>query len=79
MVMLVNSDSKVEDRIVESGRTIGDKVMVNDGLKGGEVLITAGLQKVRPGAVVNAVENSNGLIGLVSGKAQQAASVADME
>ncbi len=79
VVMLVNSESKVEDRIVESGRTIGEKIMVDDGLNGGEVIITAGLQKVRPGAVVKAVENNEPLIGQVSGNAPQAVSVADVE
>ena len=79
VVMLVNSESKVESRIVKSGRTIGEKIMVNDGLNGGEVIITAGLQKVRPGAAVKAVENNEPLIGQVSGKTSQAASVADVE
>ncbi len=56
VVMLVNSESMVEVRIIESGRNIGDKVLVNDGLKGGERLITTGLQKIKQGITVKAVE-----------------------
>ncbi len=52
MVMLVGPESKVEARVVETGRNIGDKVVVQEGLVAGEQLIVAGLQKIRPGAVV---------------------------
>ena len=79
VVMLVNSDSKVESRIIESGRNIGENVMVNDGLKGGETLITAGLQKVRQGAAVTPVAHQEPLVGQLSGKSQQAAPVAHVE
>ena len=79
LVMLVNSDSKVDSRIIESGANIGDKVLVNKDLKVGEVLITAGLQKIRPGAVVNAVEQHNPLIGQVASKNPKATLVGHME
>lgn len=59
LVMLVDSSQKVESRLIESGRNIGDKVLVNAGLSGGEKLITAGLQKIRPGAQVNATAVEN--------------------
>lgn len=79
VLLLVNSESKVENRIIESGRNIGEKVMVNDGLKGGEMVITAGLQKVRQGSAVHAVEHHTPLVGKVTGKTQQAASVVHVE
>ena len=79
VLLLVNSESKVENRIIESGRNIGEKVMVNDGLKGGEMVITAGLQKVRQGAAVHPVEHHTPLVGQVTGKTQQAASVVHVE
>ncbi len=36
VVMLVNKESTVESRIIESGQNMGDKVLVNDGLAAGE-------------------------------------------
>lgn len=79
VVMLVNNESKVESRIIQSGRNIGDKVLVNGGLSGGEKLITAGFQKIRQGAAVKAVEQSEPLIGQVSQKKQPAAPVVQAE
>jgi membrane fusion protein, multidrug efflux system len=52
VVMLVNDQSTVESRIISSGRNIGNKVLVDKGLVAGEQLITAGFQKIKPGAVV---------------------------
>jgi membrane fusion protein (multidrug efflux system) len=42
-------------RTLKTGRAIGDKWQVLDGLKAGDRLIVEGLQKVRPGVAVNAV------------------------
>ncbi|MFV0435974.1 MAG: efflux RND transporter periplasmic adaptor subunit [Desulfopila sp.] len=55
-VMLVGADSKVVSKVIHSTRNIGDKVLVESGLKAGEVLITAGFQKIRPGVQVKGVE-----------------------
>ncbi len=63
IVMLVNNKSTVESRIIQSGRNIGDKVLVNDGLAAGEQLITAGLQKIKPGSLVKGVEQKSALSG----------------
>jgi membrane fusion protein (multidrug efflux system) len=52
MVMLVNDQSTVEARPVETGRNLGDKIMVTKGLADGDRLIVAGLQKIKPGAPV---------------------------
>ena len=52
MVMLVNGQSMVEARPVETGQNIGEQIMVTKGLAEGEQLIIAGLQKIRPGAPV---------------------------
>lgn len=79
VVMLVNGESQVESRIIRSGRNIGEKVLVNDGLAGGERLITAGLQKVKPGVTVKAVEQQESLIGQVARKSPQAAPVEHVE
>ncbi len=52
MVMLVNNQSLVEARPVETGQNIGDQIMITKGLSEGEQLIVAGLQKIRPGVPV---------------------------
>jgi membrane fusion protein (multidrug efflux system) len=61
VVMLVDAESKVESRTIEIGQTIGDKVMVNSGLSGNEKLIVAGLQNIKPGLTVKAVEAESSL------------------
>jgi len=78
-VLVVDGESKVESRIIESGRNIGDQVMVEEGLVGGEILITAGLQKVRPGAEVKTVEQPEESAGKVAMHGVQATSAAAME
>lgn len=55
-VMVVNAESKVEPRIVKTAQSINDKWVVTEGLTAGERVIVEGLQKVRPGAVVDAQE-----------------------
>ncbi|MGE5571367.1 MAG: efflux RND transporter periplasmic adaptor subunit [Rhodospirillales bacterium] len=52
---VVNSENKVEERILELDRAIGEKWLVNSGLAPGDRLIVEGMQKVRPGAQVKAV------------------------
>lgn len=54
-VMLVNSDNKVEARIITTGRTVEQSWQVLSGLQAGDRVIVAGLQKVRPGAAVRVV------------------------
>ena len=54
--MVVGADGKVESRVVDVARTIGDRWLVTSGLQAGERIIVEGLQKVRPGAVVTATE-----------------------
>ncbi len=52
MVMLVNNQSTVEARSVETGQNLGDQITITKGLAEGEQLIIAGLQKIRPGVPV---------------------------
>lgn len=51
-VMVVGADGAVAARPVELGSMIGDQFVVNSGLKAGERVVTAGLQKIRPGQKV---------------------------
>lgn len=51
-VMVVGGEDKVEARVVKAERSLGDKWVVTEGLTGGERVIVEGLQRARPGAVV---------------------------
>jgi membrane fusion protein (multidrug efflux system) len=52
-VYVVNKENKVESRTVEVGQAYKQQWIIKKGLKIGERVIYDGLQKVRPGAVVN--------------------------
>lgn len=56
LVMTVNADSKVEPRIVKAEQSLGSQWVVTEGLAAGDRVIVEGLQKVRPGAPVQAVD-----------------------
>lgn len=56
--MVVTADNKVELRDVQVSRIVGSDWVVESGLKTGERLIVAGLQKVQPGAVVAPTEQA---------------------
>ena len=51
-VMAVGPDNKVVVHGIETGARVGDRWIVEQGLKPGDKVIVEGLQKVRPGAVV---------------------------
>lgn len=52
-VLLVNDKNQVEARNVVAAQAIGDKWLIAEGLKEGEKVIVSGLQRARPGTVVN--------------------------
>jgi membrane fusion protein (multidrug efflux system) len=54
--MVVGKDGKVELRPVRVSQAIADKWLVEDGLVAGDRVIVEGLQKIRPGAPVQATE-----------------------
>lgn len=54
-VMLVGAEEKVEPRVIQVSRTIGDNWLVTGGLQPGDRVILEGFQKARPGSVVKAV------------------------
>jgi RND family efflux transporter, MFP subunit len=54
--LVVGADSKVEQRVVRVSQAIADKWLVEDGLAPGDQVIVEGLQKVQPGAPVQATE-----------------------
>jgi membrane fusion protein (multidrug efflux system) len=55
VALVVNAEHKVERRQLVTDRAVGDAWLVTDGVKPGEQVIVEGLQKVRPGALVNPV------------------------
>jgi membrane fusion protein (multidrug efflux system) len=54
--MVVTPEGKVEARVVQASRTIGDQWLVDGGLAAGDRVIVEGLQKVQPGGNAKAVE-----------------------
>lgn len=54
--MVVDGEGKVAVRPVTVSRTVGDKWLVEDGLKAGDKVIVEGLQKIGPGMPVQATE-----------------------
>jgi membrane fusion protein (multidrug efflux system) len=51
-VWVIGADNKAAQRAVRTGETIGENVLILEGLKVGERIVTEGLQKVREGAPV---------------------------
>jgi len=56
--LIVDADSKVALRTLQTTRTLGDNWVVEGGLKAGDRVIVSGLQKIQPGATVKAVEQA---------------------
>ncbi|GMV62777.1 MAG: hemolysin D [Parvibaculum sp.] len=55
-VWLVGEDGKVMQKSVTALRAIGDKWLITEGLVAGDRVVVAGVQKLRPGTEVHAVE-----------------------
>jgi RND family efflux transporter MFP subunit len=51
-VLVVGQDNKVENRRVVVGTTYNGMRVIEDGVKPGELVIMEGLQKVKPGSLV---------------------------
>jgi membrane fusion protein (multidrug efflux system) len=52
-VATVDDQNKVSIRSVKVGDRVGSEWVIDEGLKPGEKVISEGVQKVRPGMVVN--------------------------
>jgi membrane fusion protein (multidrug efflux system) len=55
-VLVVGADKKVEVRRVKTAEAVDTEIAIASGLKAGEKVIVDGIQKVRPGEVVNATD-----------------------
>jgi membrane fusion protein (multidrug efflux system) len=51
-VLAVGDGNKVVQRQVSQGQTVGSDVVIQSGLKAGDIVVTDGLQRIRPGQVV---------------------------
>jgi membrane fusion protein (multidrug efflux system) len=66
IALIVDTEGKVQQRMLTLDRAIGDKWLVSSGLEPGNRVIVEGMQKVRPGASVKVVpfeagsENNSG-------------------
>lgn len=56
--LIVNTENTVESRQVSVKQAIGANWLIESGLQAGDQLITAGIQKVAPGATVNIDQNT---------------------
>jgi len=72
--LVVNANNEVEQRILSTDRTVGDKWLVTAGLKAGDRVIVEGLQFIRPGAKVKATEADAATAGAVAASGPTAAS-----
>jgi len=52
-VAVVGADKKIDIRTVKVGERVGAMLIVEEGLKPGDIVVVEGMQKVRPGALVN--------------------------
>ena len=55
VALIVDAESKVDQRMLTLDRAIDDKWLVSDGLAPGDRVIVEGVQRVRPGAAVKVV------------------------
>jgi membrane fusion protein, multidrug efflux system len=53
-VLILDADDKAQTRRIETGQSKGADIVVTKGLSEGELVITQGIQQVRPGQVVSA-------------------------
>jgi multidrug efflux system membrane fusion protein len=52
---VIGEKGTVEQRFIETGALMGDKVVINKGLQAGDKVITGNLQKIGPGMPVQAL------------------------
>ena len=59
-MLVVDNENKVQVRRVELGGPRGTNMVLRKGLNVGERVVTEGIQRIRPGQVVNATEAKPG-------------------
>ena len=71
--LVVGKDGKVAQRVLQTQRAIGDKWLVEDGLKAGDKVIVEGLQKIGVGMTVTPEERKAAAAAPATGEAPAAA------
>jgi len=71
--LVVGAGDKVEPRVLKVSRALGDKWLVEDGLKTGDRVIVEGVQKARPGTQVKPVPFAAKAVGAQPAAAAQPA------
>ena len=61
-VYVLGDSSKVEQRKIQTGQVINDKIMVKKGLEENEKIVIEGIQKLRDGAVVQTAKADSGAV-----------------
>lgn len=59
VALVVGAESKVESRVVQTPRSVGNQWLVSTGLAPGDQVIVENLQRIRPGAVVKPAPATN--------------------
>jgi len=72
-VFIVSKDGKVSARQLKTGSQSGQMIQVLSGVEPGEQVVVEGLQKIRHGIVVNAVQDKPDLSSLQDGSASEKA------
>ena len=57
-MLIVDADKKVQVKRVTTGEAVNTDIAIASGLNAGDKVIIDGIQKVRPGLVVNATDVS---------------------
>lgn len=70
LVLIVNAENKVEQRMLTLDRAIGNKWLVSEGIVPGEQLIVEGIQKVKPGITVKAIPFNDEVLPLDNSKTE---------
>jgi membrane fusion protein (multidrug efflux system) len=72
VALVLGKDGKVEQRMLVTGATLGDKWLVKSGLAAGDRLIVEGVQKVKPGAPAVAAAPAPAAAGKLAATARSA-------
>jgi membrane fusion protein (multidrug efflux system) len=67
-VYVTVADNKVTQRKVILGKQIGKNIIVKEGLKEGDTIVTEGVQNLREGSVINANPPATPAPGTLSAK-----------
>jgi membrane fusion protein (multidrug efflux system) len=65
-VYVINNEGRAVLQLVRAGRTLGNEVLIEDGLKPGYRVVVDGFQKFTPGTIVQAVVLNQGPAETVS-------------